>query len=170
MRRTSLATYNAIKESGALSAKRMAVYDYLYNHGPLTGGQLQKALGGGVSESIRNRVTELVKMGAVYEVKETKCPVTGRNVLLFDVTENMPKDYEKPKSKNEIIKELSLKIKDANEALSGVFKYYHDTCKDIKWSFCCSGRECGCMGKPCDPEYYIYQDLIRAEGILNGNW
>jgi len=166
IRRTSISTYKAIQENGVLSFKRMMVYDYLYRNGHLTGGQLQKALGGGVSESVRNRVTELVKMGVVYEVKETKCPITGRNVMLFDVTENMPKEYVAPKSKNEIIRELELKIKEANEALSGVFKYYHETCKDVKWSICCSGRECGCMGKPCDPEYYIYMDLIKAEEIL----
>ena len=110
IRRTSISTYKAIQATGVLSFKRMMVYDYLYRNGPLTGGQLQKALGGGVSESIRNRFTELVKMGVVYEVKETKCPITGRNVMLFDVTENMPKEYEKPKSKNEIIEEMKERI------------------------------------------------------------
>lgn len=113
IRRTSLSTYKAIQATGVLSFKRMMVYDYLYRNGPLTGGQVQKALGSGVSESIRNRITELVKMGVVYEVKETKCPITGRNVMLFDVTENMPKEYEKPKTKNQIIKEL----KEENEKL-----------------------------------------------------
>lgn len=105
IRRANLSTYKAIQATGVLSFKRMMVYDYLYRNGPLTGGQLQKALGGGVSESIRNRVTELVKMGVAYEVKEAKCPITGRNVMLFDVTENMPKEYVAPKTKNQIIKE-----------------------------------------------------------------
>lgn len=110
IRRTSLSTYKAIQATGVLSFKRMMVYDYLYRNGPLTGGQVQKELGSGVSESIRNRITELVKMGVVYEVRETKCPITGRNVMLFDVTENMPKEYVAPKTKNQIIKELKEKI------------------------------------------------------------
>lgn len=119
IRRTSLSTYKAIQATGVLSFKRMMVYDYLYRNGPLTGGQVQQALGSGVSESIRNRITELVKMGVVYEVKETKCPITGRNVMLFDVTENMPKEYVAPKTKNQIIKELREEIEFLTKAREG---------------------------------------------------
>lgn len=140
IRKTSIETYKAIKESGALSNKKMMVYEYLYNNGPLTGGELQVALGGsGVSESIRNRITELVRAGVVYEVKETICPITGRKVMLFDVTNKMPEKYENPKTKSEIINELrqdneilSLEIKEMEESLFYIVnKYLEETDKEL---------------------------------------
>jgi DNA-binding Lrp family transcriptional regulator len=111
--------YREILRSGVLSSKRLAVYEYLFNFGPLTGGQVQKALGNGVSESVRNRITELVKMGAVYEIGEVSCPVTGRRVLLFDVTSKMPVSYERVKSKKEIIRELEEEVRNLKKIIKG---------------------------------------------------
>lgn len=46
--------------------------------------------------------------------------------------------------------------------LSGAIKYF----ESMEFDTCCSGRDCGCMGKPIDPEYYILQDMIKAEAQL----
>jgi len=52
--------------------------------------------------------------------------------------------------------------------LNTIIKYYKDTYKDTEWDMCCNGFECGCMGKPIDPEYYIYESLMKVDRILNG--
>lgn len=98
-RRTSVDAYNEIKMSGLLSAKRMEVYSTLFEHGPLTGAQLSVLIKKGkssVSETVRNRLTELRNAGVVEEVGETICPITGRHVILWDVTKNLPVKFDKP--------------------------------------------------------------------------
>lgn len=39
-RDTSREAYNKIKEMGLLSQRRWEVYDILYSHGPMTGGEI----------------------------------------------------------------------------------------------------------------------------------
>lgn len=103
VRETSIEIYNKIKETGVLSRRRFEVYGVLFENGPLTGGQVKKILVSkqyvnGVSETVRNRITELVKMGAVKELGSVPCPVTGNTSILFDVTANYPKKIKtKPK-------------------------------------------------------------------------
>lgn len=58
------------------------------------------------------------------------------------------------------------KMLGALKNLKGVFSFYHSHYKETKWDTCCSGQDCACMGRPTDPEYYIYQDLIKAEEVL----
>lgn len=101
IRQTSIDTYKQIKDEGLLSRRRMQVYEVLFKHGPLTGGQVAakvKALYGqwGHSETIRNRITELRDLGTVSEIKTVACPITGRNSILWDVTKNLPKQLPKP--------------------------------------------------------------------------
>jgi hypothetical protein len=43
-------------------------------------------LGRGVSEGIRNRITELVEMGYLEKKDKDKCPITGRMVNYFQWT------------------------------------------------------------------------------------
>jgi len=35
--------------------------------------------------------------------------------------------------------------------------------ENIEFDTCCNGSDCGCMGKPIDPEYYILQDMKKAQ-------
>ena len=112
-RQTSLEVYREITDNGLLSKKRLEVYKYIFNHGPCTGSQVQRALknNSSVSESVRNRITELVYAGIVSEIGTVIDPITGRNVLQFDVTNRLPKDFVKPLSKSQIILELKSEIK-----------------------------------------------------------
>jgi hypothetical protein len=99
-RQTSIDTYFEIRDSGLLSEKRFEVYQILYKYGPMSGAQVSEIYRRaknyvGHSESIRNRITELVDMGCAYEVKTDACPVTGRQVLWFDVNGELPQKLER---------------------------------------------------------------------------
>lgn len=113
VRETSLEAYRAIQDNEWVSKKRREVYNVLYHHGPLTGAQISQRSGrSSVSETVRNRLTELRNMGVVKEVDVVPCPITGRNVILWDVTKNMP-------TKLEVKKAIPLKrqLSDAKEQL-----------------------------------------------------
>ena len=65
MRQTSIDCYNKIKANGLLSKSRLQVYEALYK-------------------------TELREQGVIYEKGEKKCNITGRNVIEWDLTDNLP--------------------------------------------------------------------------------
>jgi hypothetical protein len=65
------------------------VYAWLYQHGPATGGQIDQAL----TKHAHKRLPELRDQGVIEELREVECPVTGHNVILWDVTSELPKDY-----------------------------------------------------------------------------
>ncbi len=117
VRDTSIEAYREIRDNGLLSRKRLEVYDILYRHGPLTGAQVSKRSAGhsAVSETVRNRITELRDMGAVTECGTVDCPITGKRVILWDVTANLPTALPTKKTKKdkieEAIKELRLLYK-----------------------------------------------------------
>jgi len=46
------------------------------------------------------RFSELRDRGVIYEVRETKCKVTGMNVILWDVTPYIPVEKKKPKAEH----------------------------------------------------------------------
>lgn len=114
IRQTSIDVYNQILDEGLLSKKRFEVYDYLYKSGPKTGAQISLAMRSyqQVSETVRNRLTELVKLGVVAELGIVTCPVTDRKVFLYDVTDKLPVDYERPMTSKERMKKASLLIGD----------------------------------------------------------
>jgi len=95
VRDTSIEIYRKITDEGLLSKKRQQVYDIIFHHGPMTGSQVAakyKLMYSSAkhSESIRNRITELVKQKVVKEVGVKECPITGNKVLWFDVTADLP--------------------------------------------------------------------------------
>ena len=99
-RKTSVKAYNEIKLNGLLSRKRWQVYSVLYEHGPMTGAEVSKRIKNqfgsmGVSETVRNRLTELRDAGVVDEEGTVMCPVTGRQVIQWDVNTNLPRKREK---------------------------------------------------------------------------
>ena len=49
-----------------------------------------------------------------------------------------------------------------NKELDAAIEYL----ESLKFDTCCSGTECGCMGLPIDPEYYILQDLYKVKQEL----
>ena len=102
MRQTSVDAYNTIKENGLLSAKRWRVYSILFNNGPLIGSEVARIyfqLYGktAASETIRNRLTELRNSGVVTEMGKALDRNTGMTVILWEVTKNLPINFEKPK-------------------------------------------------------------------------
>ena len=120
IRQTSIDCYNQIKAEGLLSKRRLQVYEILLENGSLTGTQVsilfkKKYFSSNHSEGIRNRITELFDRGVVYEKDIVDCKYSNRKVTLWDLTDNLPKDIKKPKTKKD-------KIKDALEGLRELYK------------------------------------------------
>ena len=116
VRKTSIETYIAVKESGLISEKRMRVYNIFYDNGNLTGSQVSELYkiafpSNSTSETIRNRITELVRQGVVEELGLTKCPYNHRKVTLFGLTDNKPVKLTLPKTIKVKTKEILEKIK-----------------------------------------------------------
>lgn len=93
MRQTSVESYNFIRESGALSKLRWTVYDYIYNKGPSTQREVVLALSQEKESNgtFSSRFSELKRLGLLSEVGTTECKFTGRKVLLWDVTDKLPR-------------------------------------------------------------------------------
>jgi hypothetical protein len=96
MRETSIEAYNQIKAAELLSQKRWEVYDILFHRGPLTAGEVflvGKELGySHMKNNISTRLTELRNLGVVKECGERECTLTKKNVILWDVTADLPRD------------------------------------------------------------------------------
>lgn len=99
VRKTSLEAYNLIKENGLLSKRRMEIYFALYEHGPCTANELfkkTKGFNGVVQANLHARLGEMRDLGVVEEVTERVCGVTGRLVIVWDVTDRIPFKLDKP--------------------------------------------------------------------------
>ena len=92
IRNTSAMAYHAIKANGLLSRMRWLVYDCLYQHGPLTGNEVNERLKspGQVAPSYHKRLSELETLGVVRTIGVRACSVTGRECEEWDVTSNLP--------------------------------------------------------------------------------
>lgn len=91
-RRTSLLAYNEIKNNGLLSKVRLLVYETLYQHGPMTAGELTLKLmhPNEVHPSYHRRLDELRERGVAERVGERPCNVTGHLADVWDVTDVVP--------------------------------------------------------------------------------
>ena len=117
IRQTSIEAYNQIKEEGLLSRRSFEVYDSLYSFGPATANELfsqmmlkNKTLDQS-NTNVRARLNELREDGTAQELGTKTCSITGRNVILWNVTRNLP---IKPKNKltnSQIIKGLVALVK-----------------------------------------------------------
>lgn len=103
-RQTSIEAYREIKENGLLSKRRWQVYDYLFHNGPATARQAVLAIsnefGNNVSiafGSLATRFCELRRSGVIEEVGTIIDKETKHEVILWDVTKNLPKKIVKPK-------------------------------------------------------------------------
>jgi hypothetical protein len=89
MRQTSIECYNQIKASGLLTKARLQVYEALYNIGkPSTAREIFATMN--IVKFEATRLTELRKMGAIYEVSTRKCSITNKNVIEWDLTDKLP--------------------------------------------------------------------------------
>ena len=92
MRETSINCYNQIKAQGLLSKLRLRTLNAMLYSAPCTAGELQ-----GYIEKNEIKVkhawkllSQLRDLGVVYEKTERKCNVTGRVVIEWDLTDNLP--------------------------------------------------------------------------------
>jgi hypothetical protein len=112
IQRTSIETYHAIKNSGLISDKRLKVFDIFYqNPQGLTGAEVSEIFRKNNptsqhSETIRNRITELVQMGVLVELGVVECQFSKRKVMKWCCIDNMPIPLEKKLTKKEQINEI----------------------------------------------------------------
>ena len=88
VRRTSLSAYHEVMASGLLGERQKQAYEVLFHHGPLTGNELSQMMG---RPGQWKRCSELKKRGLAIEVGERECRVTGRQCIIWDVTEDLPR-------------------------------------------------------------------------------
>lgn len=95
VRQTSIDVYHQIQDEGLLSKQRFNTYHILFHHGPMTASELAVKARGIYGDTVQNpyhkRLPELRDMGVVKELGTTVCSVTNREVLLWDVTDGLPK-------------------------------------------------------------------------------
>ena len=89
-RQTSIQAYREIQASGFLGELTWAVYDCVYEHGPMTQSECWKQLGWDKKDSIGPRFSELVRYGVFQELPKRKCRITGRQCIDYDVTAYIP--------------------------------------------------------------------------------
>lgn len=112
VQRTSIETYHAIKDSGLISEKRMKVFDIFYQHPEgLTGAQVSEIYRkenptSQHSETIRNRITELVQMGVLVDLGAVECEFSKRSVTKWCCIDKMPIPLEKKLTRREQINQI----------------------------------------------------------------
>jgi hypothetical protein len=79
----SLATFRA--EEHRFSRRAVAVREWIREHGPHTDRQVMQGMGFREPNAVRPRITELVDAGELIEVRNTRCPETGKTVRVVDV-------------------------------------------------------------------------------------
>lgn len=96
-RQTSIDAYHAVLNDGTVNRQQRKVYKTLYNHGPLTATECLTRCD--LLRTGRARFSELRERGLVYEVDTRICSVTGKTVIAWDVTANLPGPRPKAKPK-----------------------------------------------------------------------
>lgn len=80
----SIDAYHA--EQPKLSRRALKVIDWIELNGPATDRQVMLGMGFTDMNSVRPRITEAVDRGALVEVGERKCPVTGKTVRIVTLS------------------------------------------------------------------------------------
>ncbi len=110
VRQTSIDAYRQIEAEGLLAKQQFRVYEILFHHGPLTYSEVilhAKNLASFVSSSgYQACLCHLRDSGAIREVDTVKCPVTGRNVILWDVTPDLPVSKKTLSRREEILRKI----------------------------------------------------------------
>jgi hypothetical protein len=101
VRKTSIEAYKEIESNGLLEGLLWITYRALYQFGPMTQNETCRKINNGdiQDRSIMPRFAQLKKYGVIEEIGTKKCDVTGREVLLWDVTANLPRKIEKKASR-----------------------------------------------------------------------
>jgi DNA-binding Lrp family transcriptional regulator len=137
IRQTSIQAYHSIRDNGVLGEKQVRVYEILFNHGPLMGAQVSERFkslypAARHSETVRNRITELVKMGLVSKVGTSLDPQTKKASIVWDVTAlDKPKEIVKTKSLRQQIKDLVEKVSSLEQENKNLRLELH-ICNDLR--------------------------------------
>ncbi len=101
IRQTSIDCYNQIKSEGLLSKMRLRVYEAILEHAPCTSAEAIQHITtkDNVLTQSRARFTELRELGVIREIGTKKCTVTGRSVIQWDLTDNLPVKVAKTKGR-----------------------------------------------------------------------
>lgn len=104
VRQTSIDCYNQIKAEGLLSKLRLKVYNWLYENGPATASEITTGLADGSQNHgcFTTRLSELRNQGVVKECGLVISKTTGRKVIEWDVTDQLPVKPVKTKSAKEL--------------------------------------------------------------------
>jgi hypothetical protein len=105
MRQTSIRAYNEVCACGFLIESVRAVYRCIYRNGAqygvdqgLTQTETWQLLGTqSKKDSYGPRFALLVRMGLLQELGKRPCHCTGKTVLCYDVTANLPEEGKKQK-------------------------------------------------------------------------
>jgi len=101
-RETSIEAYHKVKETGMLSTLRLAVFEILCKHGPMTAGEMRNYGGADMNSGVYGtRLSELERMGVVQELETRKCSTTGHRAIVWGITHEMPVKLEKKVSRKE---------------------------------------------------------------------
>ncbi len=123
---TSIEVYKYLEENDILSDKRWDVYRTVYKHGPMTSAEaFAKMTQGTAVKSItqsRARFTELREMGLFQEVGKKICSITGHEVILWDVTNNLPTKIVVPETKKQKVDKLVLELEQLHILSSDIFE------------------------------------------------
>jgi hypothetical protein len=121
IRETSIEAYHKIRDCGLLSKLRFDVYDVVFKHGPLTQGEAwHEHLTRYQQHSVLPRFKELEDRGVIRCLGNKPCRTTGHNARVYDVTNNVPIDIDKKKSKDQIIRELRCEIIDLKKQVENL--------------------------------------------------
>ena len=127
MRQTSIDCYNAIKAEGLLSKRRFETYEAMVKIAPCTASEVQKSINyfdGG--RDCMKRISELNKLGVIYDKGTRTCNVTGRNVVEWDLTDRLPVNVKRS---------TNTKKHRINEALNSLRQLYKnkDSSTNEEW-------------------------------------
>tara|TARA_R110000824_G_scaffold144529_1_gene312480 strand:- start:2923 stop:3342 length:420 start_codon:yes stop_codon:yes gene_type:complete len=126
-RQTSIDCYNEIKANGLLSKRRLQAYQCMLNLSPCTAGELEKEFNEKYGlRGVWKLLSQLRDMGVVKEVGERDCRITKRNVIEWDLTDNLPKNIKLSKNGKQDRKEGAL------DSLRELYKN-KNICSDEDW-------------------------------------
>lgn len=120
IRETSQEVYNQIKKEGLLGGMQWKVYKFLFQHGPLTQGEVSRYLY--VDRNVSSpRFAELVRMGLVEMKGKRLCETTNRPTLIWDVTKNLPFKQIKRISLPKVVAELREQLSQRDVTIRQMF-------------------------------------------------
>jgi hypothetical protein len=121
VRQTSIDCYNQIKAEGLLSKTRLEIYKELLNESCVTAKELEVKMN---YTYAHQRLSEMRELGVIYEKGSRVCRITGRQSIVWDLTDSLPKDVSNKPSR---------KQQRTNQALEALRDLYKNKESREKW-------------------------------------